>query len=180
MTLLRVTLVVCALVLLSACSDAARTSETSYQFDKFAWQLFIVASRPTIHNQEESLFWETWATLDDVFGDPNKKPIIHPEPTHIRKLTPSFKAALAGGRAPEDILRSDLNQPDCSGEEIRLNPTMPAILESGSRPHGVNSFVPGKIELQNSNRSFPPPISSERSSSRASFSIRTRTREKKY
>jgi len=62
--------------------------------DEFAWKLFLYISQPTDENSNE-VAWETWATTEDVFSDPNNPPqwpgdALQPEAAE-RRLTPQLK-----------------------------------------------------------------------------------------
>jgi hypothetical protein len=58
--------------------------------DQFAWETFVAINQAAKNGSNDAL-WETWALQEDVFADPNKKP-VWPSAEHQPKvLHPSIK-----------------------------------------------------------------------------------------
>jgi hypothetical protein len=90
------------------------------QFDKFAWQLFILVNRPTkLPQGDPGVFWESWATPDYVFGRPDHAPTWVDRNPPILDVKPLFKTDLASN-VPIPSKLPDL----CDrghGQDVRLN-----------------------------------------------------------
>src|ERR1043166_8205273 len=58
--------------------------------DQFAWETFVAVNQ-SAQNGTNDTIWETWALQQDVFADPNKKP-VWPGNVHQPKIfSPSIK-----------------------------------------------------------------------------------------
>lgn len=93
--------------------------------DRFAWELFVRINRPA-NDGTRNVIWETWASSDDIFADPNKVPVWPSQGTETKKLSPNLRQQdafrefmrqrLAPGTAAPEFHPSGIG-----GNEVRMN-----------------------------------------------------------
>lgn len=117
--------------------SAPNEQTADQQFDKFAWQLFIAVNRPV--NNNSALFWETWATSNDVFEKPNETPKWENRTQSPLQLSSIFKTELASGADLSQQTEACLNLN--VGQEVRLNePTFRFIVDNNLY------YIEGQVE----------------------------------
>jgi hypothetical protein len=101
--------------------------------DKFAWELFVALNRPAGNGTRDTV-WETWASDEDVYGDPNRTPLwpgaAGPTPKGVqpKRLRPITQLQILREEEQRRGRRRGRQQPapkfipgQQGGEEVRMN-----------------------------------------------------------
>jgi hypothetical protein len=107
---------------------AADPNPAVNQPDQFAWELFVSINAPA-DNGTNDVIWETWANQNDVYADPNKKPVWPGKAQQPKKLEPIFQRRLRNvflqsGARESGIVAAHAPLPQIQqggGEEVRMN-----------------------------------------------------------
>lgn len=89
--------------------------------DRFAWELFVMLSKPANDGSNNDVVWETWASSEHVFADPDNAPVWPDEGQETVR-----PRALSRSLLQQDAFREFMRQrhaPDQPVPEFQLNAT---------------------------------------------------------